>query len=162
MNLNQLQFEAEPFELETRMLRRPGTRPHRPGAPSRPQPPRRLRGRVDVRVGRQRVECPPCDGQDHACETALVLEGFAAGQFGLASHHQPMLQRLAAFLSRSGRRPRSIEVDAKSTSGNELRRAEAAARYLRTRVRSVAITTAASRSQGPERVEIRLCFPEQE
>jgi len=107
-------------------------------------------------------DCAPCPNEGRACETVLVLEGFAADQTGLAAHHGAMLQRLAAFFNRAAQRPRSIEVDARSAGGREVRRAEAAARYLRTRLRGAAVTTLSSRSRGPERVEIRFCFAEEE
>lgn len=154
MEGDRLSFEAAPFELEE------GEAWRRPGGPPRQRPPQRPRPR-GRRWGWPGVIVPAPDREPaRGCETVLVLEGFAAGQTGLAAHHGPMLQRLAAALSGMPERPQLIEVDGRTASGKADRRAEAAARFLRTRLRGIEIATFASRTQGPERVDIRMCFPE--
>jgi hypothetical protein len=158
MNGEELELEAEPFELDLETWRRGRGSPNRPRPPSRHWP---RRPRVGARV-LVAQPCPSCEQRKRSCETVLVLEGFAAGQNGLAAHHGPMLQRLASFLSRAPLRPRSIEVEARNPAGRVDRRAEEAARFLRMRLRGPLVATAASRSRGPERVEIRFCFPNEE
>jgi len=157
MNGDGLLFEAEPFELEeAEAWRRPGGPPRgRPPLRPRPRPRGRRWGWPGV------IVAPPGPSREPApgCETVLVLEGFAADQTGLASHHGPMLQRLAAALSGLPQRPQSIEVDARTAGGKADRRAEAAARFLRTRLRGIEIVTLSSRTRGPDRLEVRVCFP---
>jgi hypothetical protein len=165
MQGDRLLFEAEPFELEEgeAWRRQPAAQRWKP--PMRPKPRPRPRGRPvgpSVWVAQPYGEPGPGTADGRACETVLVLEGFATGQMGLATHHGPMLQRLASYLSRSGQRPQGIEVDGRNAQGKADRRAEAAARFLRTRVRGLTVRTTSSRTQGPERVEIRFCFPDGE
>lgn len=138
---------------------RPG--PHRPG-PHRPGPhrPGRRRWPIERIVGR------PIAPHGKACPTVAVLEGYAESSIELEPHHEEMLKRLAEFLT-SKTSVRGIEMIAWGTSSGAagattVRRLKKASQrleeLLKAANRSVPIRDSVRSTDGPERVDIRLCM----
>jgi hypothetical protein len=112
------------------------------------------------------VERPIARAGQPACPTVVVLEGYAPNSIELEPHHEEMLKRLVEFLT-SKTSVRGIEMIAWGSSAGAagattVRRGKKASQrleeLLKAANRSLPIRDSVRSTNGPERVDIRLCM----